>query len=461
MRSIPTIVFVILAGASGAFCQDQQPSLDDLIAIVNGKDSIKSAEAVTAIGNRKPASQLAIQTLVDSLADDRRAVYIPDYVPITFPVETVGSTASDALAEIGKPAVSPICDFLSNRPDKTVSKLAIRSLSKMEREAVDAIPTLQQLLSHSEMEIRFEAVAALVSIQNDARALSSTLGPVLSDKSPDVRAAAIRALGKLAEAGSRNVPTVVKLLDDADDRWHFFTPDMAGTRPVRYDSAMALAEMGQDARVALAKLREMMNGDSDSLVRIASAYAIAKLDNTSNDALDHLIESVRDRENGSRVPEAGAEALGKLGSNAKEAMPALIDALDHPETMVRIHAIEAIALIAPESAERRLLPTLRDKDSLVRASAIEALGALQIASPALMNAYVDALDDSDAIFGTDVRRAAAVALGNLREKAATALPRLKRLVQEAESEWVRDAAVDAIGRITTSKSESDRTAICP
>ena len=78
MRSILTIIVVIFASTSGVCAQTQQPSLDDLIAIVNGKDSIKSAEAITAIGKRKPTSDLAIQTLVDSLADDRRAVYIPD-----------------------------------------------------------------------------------------------------------------------------------------------------------------------------------------------------------------------------------------------------------------------------------------------------------------------------------------------------------------------------------------------
>ena len=84
MLRILTIFIVTSACPVGVFAQTQQPSLDDLIAIVDGKDSIKSAEAITAIGKRKPTSDLAIQTLVDSLADDRRAEYIPDSVPITF-----------------------------------------------------------------------------------------------------------------------------------------------------------------------------------------------------------------------------------------------------------------------------------------------------------------------------------------------------------------------------------------
>jgi len=447
MRSFPTITFLTFVASSCAFAQVEQPALDELIATVNCKNSIKSAEAITAIGKRKPASDLAIQTLIDALADDRRAEYIPDYVPITFPVKTVGTTASNALAEIGKPAVLPICAFLSKERDKTIRKLAISSLSKMASAAQESLPTLQRLLNDSDLETRFEVVAAIVSIQKDARALSSTLGPVLSDRSPDVRAAAIRALGNLGENGSAHVANLVKLLDDTEDRGHSFTPDSAGTRPVRYDSAMALAEMGNEGRVALPKLRELMKGDSDTLVRIAAAYAIAKLDKVTKDALDYLIEAVQDRENGSRVPEAAAEVLGKLGPAAKATVPALVGALNHPDTMVRIHTAEAIAFISPESAESRLLPMLSDEDALVRASAIKSLGTLCRPSPKLLNSFIAALDDGDSIFGTDVRQAAAVALGKLGKNATLALPRLNRLVEEEENDWVKEAAVEAIRQI--------------
>jgi len=463
MRSIPVMTLLTLVAASGVFAQDQQPSLDELIAIVNGKDSIKSAEAVAAIGRRKATSDSAVQTLIDALADDRRAEYVSAYLLVNLPVETVGSTASDALAEVGKPAVLPICEYLRNQGGKNARKLAVRSLAKMEADAGEALPTLQRLLNDPEMEIRLETVAAIVSIQTDPRALSSTLGSVLSDQSPDVRAAAIRALGDLGEAGSPNVPRLLKLLDDREDRWHFFTPDMAGTLPVRYDCAMALAEMGDDGRVALTRLRELMNGDSEALVRVAAAYAIAKLDDASSDALDHLVESIEDRENGWRVPEAAVKALGKLRPKAKAALSALTGALEHPETMVRMQAIEAIAVIAPESAERRLLPMLRDKDALVRVSAIEALGAVPNPSPRLLNSYIAALDDNESLFcGEDVRHAAAVAHGQLQDKATPALARLNRLIEEEESQWVKQAAAKAVRQIEQGRSKkSEGTRITP
>lgn len=457
MRSILTIFIVSVTCSAGVFAHAQQPLLDDLIAIVYGKDSIKSAEAITAIGKHKPTSDLAIQTLVDSLADERRAVYIPDCVPITFPVGTVGSTAADALAAIGKPAVSRICEFLDNNQNMEVQRLAIRSLSRMEGDAADALPTLERLLGDPQMEVRFEAVAAIVSVQKDPRQLSSVLGTALSDESPDVRASAIRALGNLGEAGSQHAPLLLELLDDTENRWHFYTPDSAGVRPVRYDSAMALADMGKEARVALAKLREMINDDSDSLVRVAAAFAVARLDDSSKDAMESLIAAVQFWERGYAVPQAAAEALGKLGPTANAALPALDDLLKHPATMVRVHAVGAIAAISPDTAESRLSKMLTDDHGLVRASAIKSLGALGITSPQLLDSYIAALDDRELIFGEHVRHAAAVALGNLQKNAIAAIPRLTKVVQEEDNEWVKNAAVKALQQITKRQPESDRT----
>lgn len=243
MRSTLIILCVTFLVSGAVVTQAQEPSLDNLIAVVHGEDSIKSAEAIREIGKRKPTSDLAIQTLVSSLTDDRPAVFIPDQLHVPFPVPTVGSSAADALGEIGKPAVSRICEFLE---------------------------------------------------END-------------------------------------------------------------------------------------------------------------------------------------------------------------------ETMVRIHAAEAIASISPETAESRLLKMFKDEDALVRASVIKSLGTLRNASPRLLNSYIAALDDSDPDFGTDVRHAAAVALGNLKEKAVAAIPRLTRLAEEEESEWVKNAAVNAVQQIIQGQADREKS----
>lgn len=455
MRTIQTFAIVALA-CVGRFAHAEAPALEDLIAIVNGKDSVKSAEAVVAIGKLKPVSDQAIETLVDALADDRRAEKIPDYLPTLFQVRTVGSIAADVLVEIGKPAVSRICVLLEGHEDLVARRRAIYSLTKMRGDAAEALPTLERLLGDPEKQIREVAVAAVVAIQEDPRKLSSVLGPVLSDKSPDVRAAAIRAIGNLGGAGSQHVHRLLKLLDDTESRWIFYTADMAGKLPVRYDAAMALAETGNDGRIALARLREQMSGDSDPGVRVAAAFAVAKLDNAAKDAIEFLIAAVQDDEEEVYSPADAAVALGKIGPKAKAALRALNDALNHADTLVRISAVEAIVKISPETAEVRALKMLRDEEALVRASAIESLGSLQDPSPQLVNAIIAALDDSDDTLSEFVRYAAAVTLGNLRQKAVAALPRLKQVAQGDESERVRIAAAKSLQQISQGQPEGEK-----
>ncbi|ODA28483.1 HEAT repeat domain-containing protein [Planctopirus hydrillae] len=453
MRLILTIM--IFTWPSGLFSQTHQPSLDDLITIVHGKDSIKSAEAVTAIGKRRPASELAIRTLIDSLNDDRRAVHIPNHVFIIFPVETVGSKAADALADIGKPAVSQICEFINKSPNTNGRKRAILALSKMESDASASLPTLTRLLADPQDEIRLQAVMAIVSIQKDSHSLSKILGTVLSDESPEVRAAAIQAVGALGEAGSPNIPRLIELLDDTDDRSHFYTPDMTGTRPIRYDAAIALAFMGKKAEVALVQLKEIMNRDPDPIVRVAAAFAIARMSDAPDDAVGALISAIQHDEHGSDVVSDALIWLGKLGARAKVAIPELEHALEHPDVLVRIHALEAIVAISPETAESRLLKMFRDEDALVRASVIENLGSLGKATPEVMSVYIAALQDSDTVGSTELRHAAAIALGRLQEKAVAAIPHLNRLAEQDKSEWVRSAAIDALQQISSGQTEID------
>jgi len=82
----------------------------------------------------------------------------------------------------------------------------------------------------------------------------------------------------------------------------------------------------------------------------------------------------------------------------------------------------------------------------------EAPEIRQKANQVKAKSYIAALDDSDPISGPLIRRAAAVALGNLDARAAVALPRLTRLVREEDNEWVKIAAVEAIRQITESDS---------
>ncbi len=68
-----------------------------------------------------------------------------------------------------------------------------------------------------------------------------------------------------------------------------------------------------------------------------------------------------------------------MGTEAKEAVPALMQALGDAEWSVRRQAAVALGQIGPpaRAAERELLRCQRDRNSLVRKAAAEALNKIK------------------------------------------------------------------------------------
>jgi HEAT repeat protein len=324
-------------------------------------------------------------------------------------------------------------------------------LRRIGSDAEAAAPAVERILRDDTEDVRYAAVLTIAAIQKDDARLVQSLKSLLSNSSPHVRAAAVQPLGRLGPKAASAVSEVAKLLDDMEDRWHAYSPDAIGTRPVRYDAAMALAKMGRSARSTLPKLQEMTDKDPDSLVRIAAARAVAHLDDDRSHAIEVLIQHVDDPTGGRESIECAACALGELGAKARPAIPSLIRALKNSDTLVRISAARAYAAIDPSNATAVLLPLTQDSDRMVRASVIETIGHLRDESDAVWKVLIASLDDQGETFSYDVRHAAVVALGQLGKKGVSALPRLQKLAEEDESEWVREAAKDAIQKIRQGK----------
>jgi len=119
-----------------------------------------------------------------------------------------------------------------------------------------------------------------------------------------------------------------------------------------------------------------------------------------------------------------------------EAVPGLIAALrEDPDPSVRWQAAaELEALRAPE-ASSALQATLLDRDALVRAAAVDALGA--VGDRAAVLAVVGRLRDGDVV----VRRSAARVLGRLGDP--TVEPALSRTLRDPDPE-VRHRAADSL-----------------
>ena len=119
--------------------------------------------------------------------------------------------------------------------------------------------------------------------------------------------------------------------------------------------------------------------------------------------------------------------------------------------------ITAIGQVGPpgEAAVPTLIEILtRDPDFDHRALAAEALGRIGINARPAIGALVRAL----AVPHNEVRRQAALALGQYEEQAAAAVPGLLSLVEDEQSPQVREAAIDALWLIDPDAADNAKIA---
>jgi HEAT repeat protein len=428
-------------------------SVSDLIAVLSTGDPDESAAAALSLGDSGAQSNVAIDALVEALADRRfagkgRGLFVVG--------DTVAVSASRALVIIGKPAVDRLAKCVSETDDEKARTLALQTLAELGQLASASAPNVESALKNDAYMIRYYAVIALVAVQSDVQRTVTTLRRILADEAPDVRAAAVRELGRFETRASSSIPDVIRLLDDQGARSHAYSNHAFGTRLVRYDAAMAIARMGKAAKTALPKLELMMHDDKNPLVQVAAAFAVAFLDADASHAIDVLIAHMDDRKNKSESPRQAARFLGQLGARAKSALPALKRALRHPDSLVRIFAADAIAAIDPVNAKSSLLVLLGDDDSHVRSCVIDMLSDLNLASPDVIAAYIAALDDQDDVMSSDVRRCAIQALGKLGVKASRAVPRLRVIATKDKHTWASALALGLGGRLPLSHLDSAR-----
>lgn len=135
--------------------------------------------------------------------------------------------------------------------------------------------------------------------------------------------------------------------------------------------------------------------------------------------------------------------LRRIGKPAAEAVPALLEALKDDAHDVRELAAKTLKEIRPKKGTdtSQLRAALTDSNYSVRTEAVAVLDGLGAKEDVAAQLAVQ-LDDPD----VNVRRAAAVGLGNLRETAAPAVVGLVPLLGDPEEDVRREAAL-ALGKI--------------
>lgn len=224
-----------------------------------------------------------------------------------------------------------------------------------------AVPALMQALGDDQWRVRERAARALGYIGPDASAAVFTLRFALKDGDKDVRAQSARALGKIGIAAAEAIPDLVKVLDDR-------------RKAVRFEVAHALGMFGPEAKLATKGLVRLLYdredirneavqslgrlkaaavpdliralADKNCDVRWGAAVALGEIGPEAKEAVPALIRAMGDEEE--EVRDAAVRALGWIGPEAGAAAPGLVKLLESGDPAVRLNAASALAMMGRE-----------------------------------------------------------------------------------------------------------------
>lgn len=399
----------------------------------------------------------------------------------------VRRAACEALGKIGDPrSVRRLAEALEYDNEWPVRVAAAEALATMKDDrSVKAL--LRALAEDREHLVRCEAAEALAQV-GDRQALEPLLAAWRTDSNPSVRLDAIRALAELVKSGKirdeaalrvmlgrlakddrllvrnsaaealavvsdpRTLPALTTAIREDPDDWlrAHIVELIADVGDERARDALIGALKDESSRVRAAAVTALSRrGDPRAAAPLAALLDDGMVQRDVEDALQALgphavpaLCAALQDEKEKELRRRAAEMLGKIAD--RDAVDPLIRALAaDPEPGVRSAAAEALGLIADPRAARPLLAALDSgSDEWVRTKAASALGKLRSmqAVPALIELLDDDIDD--------LRRAAAQALGEIRDPRAAA-PLVAALMDWRNSSWserqVFEDALKAVG----------------
>lgn len=441
-----------------------------LIPLLRAQDWDVREAAERALGSLK--AEVVIPNLVPLLKDEspdvRRAAAktlgefkaestIPNLLPLLKDQDSgVSWAAAEALGELKAESVFPYLVPLLKDQDSDVRLAAVVALGKLKFLA--ATRHLILLLKDNYPPVRWVAARALVRLQ--AENAIHYLVLLLKDEDQDVRKVAANELGVLN--AEMVIPHLLPLLKN--DLWSHIVV-----------AAKTLSTLGPKAAISyLALLLKGKDLDMQYNMQYAAMLeaAVSVLGSLKTEAvIPHLVPLLQDED--LYVREVTIRALGSLQSEA--VISYLVPLLKDEYARVRMEAAEALGELKAEAAIPYLLPLLEeDEDRPVRLKVALALGKLksEVAIPYIISLLgeTDKLDMREAAklmehFGNYAyrmniggillldnridREAAARALGTL--KADTAIPHLLPLLDlpllNYEYSDVCRAAAWALGEI--------------
>ncbi len=399
-----------------------QPALPALIKALDDPDKQVWSDAIAAIANIGAGAKEAIPALLDAL-DSRKARGGRERDRRQAFVRS-----AHALSRIGPAAIPPLIAALSGA-DAILRAGAARALGEMGAAGKAAIPGLRANLGHREPAVRQETIDALAQIGEVAPLVSA-----LGGKESLERSGAALALAQIGREAKDAAPALEKLLGKETDA------------SVRAAALTALAKVSPDPAKALPQLLAALKSDNDELrhaatnalllLRPASAALLTMLHDPNveharraasllgrlgtADAAPAIVQLALKRPEPVLI-----ESLAQIGAPA---VPALIAALDsqNPDALTQDHwLVQCLKTFGPP-AIAPLSAALESKNIGARFGAARVLGEMGVQAKPAVNALLPLTADADP-------RVRAMALGALvaaQAEPRVLLPKLKTALSD-------------------------------
>lgn len=431
-----------------------------LVEALRTGDVRERYRAALCLGVMGAAAGGAVGALADAVQDTGQvATRDVDY----FYTSTVGEAAIKALGRIGTVGAHVLLSLQGNT-DPAIRKAAFDALSGIFPDAEAGVAFFSQALLSRIPEARMAAARLLGDYLPQARDAAAALRTAMGDGDAGVRAAAARALGKVAlEDLPIAVPLLIDALADEDKAVHESSVIAFRWLHRQYQHKKRIAEIGpaqvdilvasiasdspEIRKLALRIVRRIGPSAKDAVPAVVAAlddheievrsYAIRALYSFPNHARQ-VTPILLDLLTDPRTSRYVRIMLNKIGVDARLAFPALTDALAHPDPVVRWNAAHIVRRIGPAAgvASEALIGLLSDEERVVRFHAARALQTVPANPSHAVPELIKLMAESDARMRTEV----AYVIGRFGRGALAAVPLLTEALRDDHARLRKGAA---------------------